>query len=385
MHSLFLHELKQVNYKCYSMKTLKKIIVSGIFSLIIQNCLAQGGPSTHSVYRATSNDGLNFVKDTTLLFFPASVPGAIKDTNETIFIYYVYADQFTTEVLKYATSTDGANFTAPQPINLTGSSVVKRVDPNPVLLPDGRIRLYYIDLDPQPPKDVHSAISSDGINFTEEAGLRFTKNNITDPDVFMLNDSLWVMFVSKGTTIVRATSPDGLTFTEDPTFIWNNGAVCSTFLFPGGIFRTYYCGMGGINSASNTDGYNLAIDTGVRLTPGANEFICDPTLVYLNSVYIMYYKSAPLSTGFGANMNCCGNSDIIIYQNGNSVVFQFKDLQNENYALKIYDVAGKLVYTSYNISADQLNIGKDIFQVGIYIYYFSDKQNTVSSGRFFVE
>jgi hypothetical protein len=366
------------------MKTFKKLIVLGICSIIIQNCFAQNGPSTHSVYRATSSDGLNFIKDTTLLFFPASVPGAVMDTNETIFLYYVYATQSTTEVLNFATSTDGANFTSPQPINLTGSSVIKRVDPNPVLLPDGRIRLYYIDLDPQPPKDVHSAISSDGINFTEEAGIRFTKNNITDPDVFMLTDSSWVMFVSKGTTLVRATSSDGLTFTEDPTFIWNNGAVCSTFLFPGGIFRTYYCG-GGIKSATSTDGYNLSVESGIRIQPGANESVCDPTMVHLGSTYIMYYKSAPTTSGFGENNNCCGNPDISIYQNSNSIVFQFSNLQQKSYTLKIYDATGKLVYTSDKISVGTLSIEKNIFQNGVYIYDFFNEQNIISTGRFIIE
>lgn len=367
------------------MKTFKKLIVLGICYIIIQNCFAQGGPSEHSVYRATSTDGLNFVKDTALLFFPASVPGAVKDINGTIFIYYVYATQSTTEILKFATSTDGANFTSPQPINLTGSSVIKRVDPNPVLLPDGRIRLYYLDLDNIPPQNIHSAISSDGINFTEEPGIRFIKNNITDPDVFMLNDSLWVMFVSKGTTLVRATSADGLTFTEDPTFNWNNGGVCSTFLFPGGIFRTYYCGQGGIKSAASTDGYNLTVESGIRIQPGTNEFICDPTMVHLDSIYIMYYKSAPLSSGFGENINCCGNPDIFIYQYPNSIIFQFNNLQNENYTLKIYDVTGKLVYTSDNISAGPYNIEKNVFMGGVYIYNFFNEQNIVSTGRFFVE
>lgn len=367
------------------MKTLKKIIAFGICSLIIQNCVAQNGPSTHSVYRATSADGLIFMKDTTLLFFPASVPGAVKDTNGTLFIYYVYATQTSTEVLKYATSTDGANFTTPQPINLTGSTVIKQVDPNPVLLPDGRIRLYYIDLDPTPPKDVHSAISSDGINFTEEAGIRFTKNYITDPDVFMLNDSLWVMFVSKGTTMVRTISSDGLTFTEDTTYHWNNGAVCSTFPFPGGIYRTYYCGQGGINSATSTDGFNLTIESGARLTPGSNEFICDPTMVYLDPIYIMYYKSAPLTTGIGENMNCCGNNDIVIYQYPNSIIFLINNLQNKNYGLNIYDVTGKLAYSAENISTSPHSIEKNAFQDGVYIYNFYNEQNIVSTGRFFIE
>jgi len=367
------------------MKTLKKIIVLGISSVIIQNCFAQVGPLQHSVYRATSTDGLNFVKDPTLLFFPASVPGAVKDINGTIFLYYVYPTQSGTEILKVATSTDGANFTTPQQINLTGSSVIKKVDPNPVLLPDGRIRLYYIDLDPLPPKDVHSAISSDGYSFTEEPEIRFTKNNITDPDVFMVNDSLWVMLVSRGSTLVRATSADGLTFTEDATFNWNNGGVCSTFLFPGDIFRTYYCGQGGIKSATSTDGYNLAIESGVRVPPGNGEFIGDPTLVHLDSIYIMYFKTCPLSAGFDENVNFSNNPDLFISQNDNSIIFQFNNLQKENYTLKIYDVTGKLVYISDNISASPHNIEKNSFLSGAYIYNFFNEQNIVSKGRFFIE
>ncbi len=363
---------------------MRKIIVLGISFIIIQNCFTQVGPSQHSVYRATSSDGLNFVKDTTLLFFPASVPGAIKDTNETIFIYYVYATQSATEVLNVATSTDGATFTTPQQINLTGSSVTKKVDPNPVLLPDGRIRLYYIDLDPTPPKDVHSAISSDGYNFTEEAEIRFTKDNITDPDVFMVNDSLWVMFVSQGSKLVRATSTDGLTFTEDATFIWNNGAVCSTFLFPGGIFRTYYC-QSGIKSATSTDGYNLSIESGTRIQQGNNEFVGDPTIVHLDSIYIMYYKTCPLSSGFNENINCCSNPDLFVYQDHNSIIFQFDNLQKGNYTLKIYDVTGKSVYTSGNISAGLLRIEKNTFRSGVYVYNFLNEQNTVSNGKFFIE
>jgi hypothetical protein len=364
------------------MKALKKIIVFVICSFILQNCLAQG-PSTHSVYRATSTDGINFVKDPNLLFFPASVPGAIKDTNDKIFIYYVYATQTSTEVLNVATSTDGEHFTTPQLLNLTGSTVTKRVDPNPVLLPDGRIRLYYINLDPTPPKDVHSAISTDGLNFTEEAGIRFTKSNITDPDVFLVNDSLWVMLVSKGSNLVRATSTDGLTFTEDATFTWNNGAVCSTFLFPGDTLRTYFCSSG-IKSAVSTDGDNLTIESGIRISQSGNEFVGDPTLVHLGSTYIMYYKTFPLTTGIVEN-SISNDHDIVITQDYNSIIFQFNNSQKENYTLKIYDVTGKLIYTSENISSSQSMTEKNAFQNGVYICKLFNEKNIVGIGKFIIE
>lgn len=376
------------------MKILKTLIVIVISSIIIpvytgrNNCFAQSGPWEHSVYRATSTDGLNFIKDTTLLFFPASVPGAVKDTNETIFIYYVYMESpSVNETLMVATSTDGANFTAPQAINVTGSSVIKKVDPNPVLLPDGRIRLYYLDLGTQPSKYIHSAVSMDGFNFTEESGIRFTKDGITDPDVFMVNDSLWVMFVSMGTTLVRAISADGLTFTEDTTFNWNNGGVCSTFLFSGGIFRTYYCGQGGIKSATSTDGYNLTFEPGVRIQAGANESICDPTLVHqmTDSTYIMYYKTAPLTTGFGENINCCSNPDLYLFQDNNLIILQFNYLPKENYTLKIFDVTGKLVYSYNNISTSPIKIEKNNFRSGIYLYKFFNAMDMVSVGKFYVE
>ncbi len=256
---------------------------------------SQSGPWNDRVFSATSPDGLNWTKDPNILFNTASVPGAVKGTNGTIFLYTVYLPGPTTnETLMVAISTDGQNFSVRQPINVPNSVITRRVDPNPVLLPDGRIRLYYIDFGTIPTKNLYSAISNDGINFTEEPGIRFTQNHITDPDVFYLGGN-WVGFLSKpnvGMQIIRIVSSDGLNFIEDATFNWNNGGISFTFLFPGNIYRTYYCAMGGMKSAMSTDGYNLTVEPSTRIQPGMNEVLCDPTIVQLASnSYVMYYKT----------------------------------------------------------------------------------------------
>lgn len=328
---------------------MKKFLPLLLLYLFPQKDFAQNGPWNDKVYRATSSDGLTWVKDTALLFFPASVPGAVKDTNGTIFIYYVYsASQFSPETLMVASSTDGKNFSAPQPINLTNNVSLKQVDPNPVLLSDGRIRLYYLDFGTLPPTNIYSAVSSDGINFTEESGIRFSQPSpgITDPDVFLV-DSTWVMFVSQGQTLFRATSTDGLNFTKDVSFNWNNGGVCSTFPFAGGIFRTYYCGNGGIKSATSTDGSNLTVESGVRISPLANEIVCDPTVVELNNTYILYYKSFIL-TAIDENIN--NNKEINIFPNpfSENTTLAYSLEENSQVEIEIYNLLGEKVFTIMN-------------------------------------
>jgi hypothetical protein len=89
--------------------------------------------------------------------------------------------------------------------------------------PGELIRLYYaVYVLTGGPNDIRSATSTDGINFTEDPGVRFSHpeiSGITDPDVVRLNDGSWLMFGSLGTALLKATSPisDGA-FTLDESF-----------------------------------------------------------------------------------------------------------------------------------------------------------------------
>jgi hypothetical protein len=180
--------------------------------------------------------------------------------------------------------------------------------PDVVVLPDGRLRMYYTPTDPfglapgQQPS-VRSAISDDGITWTVEQGVRLDPaayprlvpaagiiHRVSHPGVVMLADGTWLMlaafsydrgfdprgFSSSHRTelIVWATSTDGLAFTPrgiavdsrhkatfdgyasspDPV-IWEDGTVRAYFWSPGpqvphdqkrynGILFTTFTGSG---------------------------------------------------------------------------------------------------------------------------------------------
>jgi hypothetical protein len=339
----------------------KNLLLLLIACMIINTSIAQG-PWLHKVYRASSPDGISWTTYPAPLFDTASVPGAVKNNSGTIFLYWVYMpNQSSVETLFVATSFDGVNFSAPQPVNISGSAITRRVDPNPVLLPNGDIRLYYIDFGTIPTQHMYSATSSDGINFTEDPGIRFTRNYITDPDIFMVNNS-WVGFLSMpnlGFQMIRVTSNDGLSFTEDTTFNWNNGGISSTFLFGTNVYRTYYCGPGGINSATSPDGYNLSIEPGARINTG-----CDPTVVQMGTgSYMMYYKKsdpqgiAELSNDDRLEISPNPFSSWAIIRS--AVPF-------EDAALEVYNPLGQRVRAYESLEGTELTINREDLPCGIY-------------------
>ena len=128
------------------------------------------GQSIHKIYSAISSDGLTFQK----------------------------------EGLRIDSETNGDN----------GWASV----PDAIILPDGQVRIYYVTA-AKMEHGIGSAISSDGLNFVKEAGLRVP--NLVDPALIKINDK-YVLFaasiderfarVPKG--IYYLESSDGLNFGE---------------------------------------------------------------------------------------------------------------------------------------------------------------------------
>lgn len=257
------------------------------------------GPYYHKIYAATSKDGLSWQKNNQLLFNHASVPGAvIKDG--VIYLYFVDASGRSSDQLSVGISKDsGRNFDK-QKIEIKGV-VLAAVDPDPVLLDNGKIRLYYfaspiIVGDPAAasgPHQIMSAESSDGINF-ENPRKVFAEESITDPDVFKTAKD-WRLFVSKGTNLDLAISSDGgIIFTKQNNFSWSEGGVPNTFNF-NGTFRTYFCGKGGIGSATGADIGKLIVESGVRMEE-SNKIVCDPSVIQLpDNTFMMFYKVQELN------------------------------------------------------------------------------------------
>jgi len=260
------------------------------------NSVAQdpNGPYYHKIYAATSQDGLSWQKQNKVLFDHASVPGAvIKDG--VIYLYFVDASGDLSDQLSVGISKDLGKSFDKQKIEIKGATLTA-VDPNPVLLDNGKIRLYYFSSpviagDPAMASGQHqimSAESNDGITFENPREV-FTEENITDPDVFKTTKD-WRLFISKGTNLDLAISSDGgIIFTKQNDFSWSEGGVPSTFNF-NGTFRTYFCGKGGIGSATGADTGKLTVESGVRVEE-SNKIVCDPSVIQLpDNTYMMFYK-----------------------------------------------------------------------------------------------
>lgn len=254
------------------------------------------GPYYHQIYAATSSDGLTWQKQGKMLFDHASVPGAVVKNNK-IYLYFVDAS-FDEDQLSVVTSTDnGQTFTEKQKVTVQDTPSYAIVDPHPQLV-DGKIRLYYFSSPVAPGEEkeptsyqIYSASSNDGVNFDNPQVAFSNQQIITDPDVFQ-TDTDWRMFVSEGTQLLLAISTDGgLTFQQDENFSWDKGGVCDTIKM-GGVFRTYFCGQGGILSATGAETGKLIQETGVRLESENDQIICDPSVVQLpDGSYLMFYKT----------------------------------------------------------------------------------------------
>lgn len=219
-----------------------------------------------------------------------------------ILIYYVDALTLKkpgSEQLGLKRSTDGGEtWSEVETIIISNSSYTgPAVDPSAVLLSDGRIRLYYfgpINAIGDPAADAgdhsfYSAISTDGINFTQETGVRLALEKITDPEVTLWNNT-WYMIYSAGQNSGLATSPDGLEFTDQGLISPSFGGVPGLVVTPEGL-RAYGCQMG-IQSALSTDGTTFTKNSTAALQlTGVG--LCDPAVDHYQDEYVMVYKVLP--------------------------------------------------------------------------------------------
>lgn len=272
----------------------------------------------HDTWITFSDDPTSF-ETGTLVQEGASVPDVLVcdptiatsacEANE-ILVYFVDASTLSTqgsEQLGLMRSTDGGKtWSEVEQLAISNKSYTgPAVDPSAVLLPDGQIRVYYFgptgavggpgvdDGD----HSIYSALSNDGVHFTQEAGVRLARPKITDPEVVKWNDQ-WYMLYSEGQNSGLAVSEDGLTFEDqdliDPSF----GGVPGLVVTADGL-RAYGCQPGGIMTALSTDGerFTKNSDPVISTTTGG---LCDPSVAAYQDQYVMVYKSAPAISSAGS-------------------------------------------------------------------------------------
>jgi hypothetical protein len=205
-----------------------------------------------------------------------------------------------------------------QPGETTGTP-----DASAIELPDGRIRLYHggrvAESTVAGPGAIGSAISSDGVHFTAEPGLRhppdaLPSEGFASPLIYPLPGGGYRLFHNGCRNgrcgIFSLTSADGLSFTRDNTLAITFSTLeqphCGGIVpIAGGRYRIYCsqtvsttpapAGTSAVFSATSSDLLNWTADPGVRIGPGAPALTFDarhPTAI-VNSdgtVSLIYYR-----------------------------------------------------------------------------------------------
>ncbi len=251
-------------------------------------------PRNHEVYVTTSADGLNWAP-ATLLSKTASVPGVVRTSKGILWVYWVDFANLGPDSgrIGIAKSTDGIAWEKMGFVQFSGLGQINAVDPDVIELADGRLRMYFYDIavkDKVHP--IYSAISTDGINYTLEAGIRFQAGNIYDPNVIRLKDGRYRMYLNRDSDITSATSADGLTFTDDGGVRLSGLGVPGAIVLPDGTIRLYHCGNG-ITVSKSSDGlaFGLEKEGVIRAAPGS--LVCSPSVTAIPTGYLMVYNFSP--------------------------------------------------------------------------------------------
>lgn len=229
-----------------------------------------------------------------LLAESASVPEIIYTSKGEYWAYWVDFSESTSpnaEQIGVAFSTDGKNWQKRGFATFAGGEGMTPVDPDAFELDDGRLRMYFYDIADRTSHKFYSAVSSDGINFTVEPGIRFEADQIYDPNVVRLPDGRYRMYINH-TDIWSATSSDGLVFVKDDGERVSKGAVPGALVLPDGQVRLYVCQQG-ISLYTSSDGLVFdAVAQGIIQAPG---IVCDPSVAATPDGFIMVYKFAEMA------------------------------------------------------------------------------------------
>ncbi|MEK6940017.1 MAG: hypothetical protein AABX31_04785 [Nanoarchaeota archaeon] len=166
-------------------------------------------------------------KDSDSRLVDGSVPFVHKLKDGRVRLYYCKNEEILSAISK-----DGLTFTKEQGVRISpGTGFEAHVcDPTIIDLPGGKIRMYYKGANTMKPgpgsiHKIYSAISSDGLSFQKE-GLRFDSENDKDkgwasvPDAIVLPDGrVRIYYVTNAEAphgIASAISSDGLNFVREP-------------------------------------------------------------------------------------------------------------------------------------------------------------------------
>lgn len=239
----------------------------------------------------------------------------------------------------------GATWTAPTSCVFNGlpPGNQRPFDPGLIQLPNGQIRMYFSSSVNNPPAggiDTYSAVSTDGINYTVESGVRFNHASFhaIDPTVGLFNSTYyytsWTTNMSDGAH--QATSADGLTFTTNVMLPYDGSHMwLGNYMNDGSTLRFYGCGSG-LWMRSTTDGVTWSAYTPMPGIMGA-----DPTVTKNQAgTYILIYTGPPNLTGIQHAKP--GPKDVTLFPNPAATQIQLF-VPADRADVQFYNAAGQCV------------------------------------------
>jgi len=206
------------------------------------------------VYRAS--DGLTFAQESGSLP-QGSDPTLIGLADGTVRMYYVDMSDGTSEIWT-ARSSDGLTWSRETGTGIRNESGQRAWGvPDSVMLPDGRVRLYWVDMpenaDPDALEVIKSAVSTNGLTFNEEGGYR-TEGGYVDSYILVAEEGNWIgLFATTPARLPQeiyvGTSEDGLNWEIEsvPIITVPGGNALDPTAVPlgDGTYRIYYSSTAG--------------------------------------------------------------------------------------------------------------------------------------------
>jgi hypothetical protein len=225
--------------------------------------------------------------------------------------YWMY---YTEKGIELAISSDGLNFIKKGTVidmkNVEGVDMV--TNPSVFMTKDGKYRIIFEGsrmTENKNDRKLYSAISTDGLKWTVEEGVRFQDEGdgkpgeifTSVPDIIRLNDGRLRMYYTRGaTSAITISDDDGMTWTKEKNLDLKRIAVDPDIVrLDDGTYKLFFTtfdsewgkGEQYVMSASSTDGINFIVDEGKRISPSSgNNMVVDPDVVKLpDGKYRMYY------------------------------------------------------------------------------------------------
>jgi len=213
-------------------------------------------------------------------------------------VYYHNKGALYGYVVYYTRSTDrGVTWTSLGNACLHGSSHLLSADPTP-LMDNGSIVLYFLDLktltndqSTATQRIIYRATSADGVNFDQVQPAYSQNRDVVDPFVLAMLDGTFRMYMAVDPEgIISAVSSDGLLFTREEGVRSRAGGMPGALLLPDGKVRLFLAGAG-IASHISSDGLNFTPESGLRIPGPANSIVDNPEPIRLaDGSYLMLYQ-----------------------------------------------------------------------------------------------